>query len=182
MPAYLPAMPSPSLQLTLCPTFRYVTGHLKTVNVESTRAAIAALLERYRAASAPVIHVVHKVPDGAPVFTPGTDLAKEFAELTPKAGEDVVVKEHPGSFSGTNLQELLEKTGRKKVVFTGYMAHVCVSTTVRQADEKGWNVIIAKGAIGDRDIPGIKADELVKAVLFELGDTFGTVVESESIK
>lgn len=99
----------------------YATGLLKTENVSSTRAANAALLEKYRAANAPVVHVVHKTPDGAPVFTPGTALAEEFDELKPKDSESLVVKQAPGSFTGTQLQEILEKTGRKKVVLTGYM-------------------------------------------------------------
>ncbi|KAI1347456.1 Isochorismatase-like protein [Xylaria sp. FL0043] len=159
----------------------YASGLLKTENVESTRAANAALLEKYRAAKAPIVHVVHKTPDGAPVFTPGTPLADEFDELKPRDGENVVVKQVPGSFTGTQLQEILEKTGRKKVVLTGYMAHVCVSTTARQGAERGWDVIIPKDAVGDRHIPGVDAAELVRVALNEIADAFGTVVESKEI-
>lgn len=161
---------------------RYADGLLSTVNVKSTRAAISSLLETYRSASAPIIHVVHATPDGAPVFTPNTPLAQEFSELTPKSGESVVSKNHPGSFTGTNLQELIQKTGRNQLVLTGYMAHVCVSTTARQAAEKGYDVILAKEAIGDRDIPGVKGTELVDVVLKELADGFGTVVSVKDIK
>ncbi len=32
---------------------------------------------------------MHETPEGAPVFTPNTDLAKEFKELEPKQGEKV---------------------------------------------------------------------------------------------
>lgn len=99
--------------------FRYAEGQLKTANVESTRGAIAALLEKYRAASAPLVHVVHKTPEGAPVFTPGTALAAEFGELEPRGGEKVVGKQFPGSFTGTDLDEFLKGTGRGKVVLTG---------------------------------------------------------------
>jgi len=37
------------------------------------------------------VHVVHGTPEGAPVFTPGTELAEEFKELQPKSesGEKV---------------------------------------------------------------------------------------------
>lgn len=98
---------------------RYAEGQLKTANVESTRKAIAALLEKYRAASAPLVHIVHKTPDGAPVFTPGTALAAEFGELEPNGGEKVVGKQFPGSFTGTDLDEYLKGTGRGKVVLTG---------------------------------------------------------------
>ncbi|KAI3319828.1 Isochorismatase-like protein [Xylariaceae sp. AK1471] len=159
----------------------YATGLLKTESIESTRAANAALLEKYRAANAPVVHVVHKTPDGAPVFTPGTALADEFDELKPKDSESLVVKQVAGSFTGTQLQEILEKTGRKKVVLTGYMAHVCVSTTARQAAERGWDVIIPKDAVGDRHIPGVEAGELVRVALSEIADAFGTIIESKEI-
>lgn len=110
----------------------YADGLLRTEGVGATRAAIAALLGRYRAAGAPVVHVVHETPDGAPVFTPGTALAAEFDELRPRKSdldsetESVVVKKFPGSFTGTQLQEILEKTGRKKVVLTGYMVSLKV--------------------------------------------------------
>ncbi|CAI6060836.1 unnamed protein product [Clonostachys chloroleuca] len=159
----------------------YASGLLKTENVESTRAAIKALLDKYRAAGAPVVHVVHDTPAGAPVFTPGSELAEEFQELTPKDGESLVHKQHPGSFTATELQDILEKTGRKKIVLTGYMAHVCVSTTARQGAERGWDVIVAKDAVGDRHIPGVDAQELVRVTLAEIADVFGTVVESQEI-
>lgn len=99
----------------------YATGKLHVEGVETSRKVIASVLEKYRAAKAPIVHVTHDTPEGAPVFTPGTELAKEFEELTPKEGESIITKEHPGCFTGTNLQELLEATGRSKVVLTGYM-------------------------------------------------------------
>jgi nicotinamidase-related amidase len=160
----------------------YAEGHLKTANVSSTRKAISTLLEKYRAASAPLVHIVHNTPDGAPVFTPSTPLAEEFSELTPHKNEKVIGKEQPGSFTGTDLQEFLKSTGRDKLVLCGYMAHVCVSTTARQAAERGYDVLIAEDAVGDRDIPGVKAEDLVRTSLAELADAFGTVVKVSSIK
>ncbi|UQC76061.1 uncharacterized protein CLUP02_17572 [Colletotrichum lupini] len=159
----------------------YATGKLAVSNVEASRTKIASLLEKYRAARAPVVHVVHEVPAGAPLFTPGTELAEEFSELKPLEGESVVAKNFPGSFTGTNLEELLKATGRNKVVLTGYMAHVCVSTTARQASEKGWDVIVVEDAVGDRDIPGANAEDLTKIALAEIADAFGTVVKSKDI-
>ncbi len=57
-------------------------------------------------------------------ITPGTNLAKEFDELTPKDGEKVIEKIHPSSFADTTLHDYLRGAGSKKVVLTGYM--VCV--------------------------------------------------------
>jgi nicotinamidase-related amidase len=99
----------------------YSNGKLRVVDVETSRAVIASLLSRFRDAGAPVVHVVHATPEGAPVFTPGTPLAKEFEELEPREGESVVTKQFPGSFPQTDLQDILTATGRTKVVLTGYM-------------------------------------------------------------
>jgi nicotinamidase-related amidase len=59
-------------------------------------------------------------------------------------------------------------------VLTGYMAHVCVSTTARQAAQRGYEVLLAEDGIGDRDIPGATGEEVT---MNELGDAFGTVVQ-----
>jgi len=93
----------------------------------------------------------------------------------------VIAKQHPGAFTGTDLDAYIKTMDRRKLVLTGYMAHVCVSTTARQADERGYDVILAKGAIGDRDIPGARAEEVVRMTLDELADAFGSVVEAGSI-
>lgn len=96
-------------------------------NASSTRKVISQLLELYRSSSSSsatrIVHVLHQVPDGAPIFTPGTDLAEEFEELKPKEGEKVVKKLHPSAFAETELDGLLKKDGveGKKVVLVGYM-------------------------------------------------------------
>ena len=93
-------------------------------NIATSRPAIAGLLKKYRDAGGKIIHVVHSVPAGTPVFTPGTPLEKEFEELTPANGEAVVVKNFPGSFAETDLDEKIKATGLKKLVLVGFMAHV----------------------------------------------------------
>ena len=58
---------------------------------------------------------------------------------------------------------------------------MCVSTTARQAAEFGYDVLIPEDAVGDRDIPGADAELLTKVALSEIGDAFGTIIQSESI-
>lgn len=76
----------------------------------------------------------HSVPDGAPVFTPGTELAEEFDELKPRDGEIVIEKKFPGAFAETSLKGDFKKSGLKKVVLVGYM--VC-SLCCELEDEDG---------------------------------------------
>lgn len=191
------ASPSNSTLIIIDAQNEYAEGKLQVANVAESRKAIASLLEKYRASKGNIVHVVHVTPEGAPVFTPGTRLALEFDELTPKDGEKIIQKHHPGSFTGTDLQEVLDTAGNKKIVLTGYMvswvyhverprltlnkAHVCVSTTARQGAERGFDVLVAEDAVGDRDIPGVDAAQLVKVALSEIGDAFGTIIQSSSI-
>ena len=107
------------------------------------------------------MHVVHDTSKEAPVFTSGTELAEEFEELRPSGGEKVIHKVKPCSFSDTELHSHLEKLGKKKVVLGGYMAHVCISSTTRIGAELGYDISILRDGIGDRDIPGATAKELV---------------------
>ncbi|KAM0193048.1 hypothetical protein ACHAPA_004011 [Fusarium lateritium] len=175
------ASPSDSVLIIIDAQNEYAEGKLQVTNVAESRKVIAALLEKYRSANGDIVHVVHATPEGAPVFTTGTKLAEEFDELKPKDGEAVIQKQFAGSFAKTDLQDVLDKTGKKKVVLTGYMAHVCVSTTARQAAERGFDVLIPEDAVGDRNIPGVDADQLVKVALSEIGDAFGTIIKSSSI-
>ncbi|QDS77626.1 hypothetical protein FKW77_002500 [Venturia effusa] len=176
------ASPEDSVLVIIDAQNEYANGKLKVSNISTSRPAIAALLEKYRSAKGKIVHVKHSVPDGAPVFTPGTELAEEFDELKAKDGEGVIEKKFPGAFAETSLKRDLEAFGLKKVVLVGYMAHVCVSTTAREAHQLGYEVVLPEDAIGDRDIPGASGEDVTKMVLLELNDMFGTVVQSSDIE
>lgn len=122
----------------------YASGKLATVDVASTRKSIAGLLNRYRTNGSSsrknIVHVVHQTSAQAPVFTTDTELAAEFSELAPEAGEKVITKNFPSSFASTDLHEYLQGLPDglgNKIVLVGYMAHVCVSTTARAGAERG---------------------------------------------
>lgn len=46
----------------------------------------------------------------------------------------------------------------------------------------GYDVLIAEDAVGDRNITGATGSEVTKMVMNELGDAFGTIVQSSEIK
>lgn len=163
----------------------YAAGLLKVKSVDHSRKVIADLLSRYRHGGdgKNIVHVLHEVPAVAPVFTPGSALAEEFSELTPRPGEKVLKKHFPNSFAQTNLHEYLNGLGSmgKKIVLVGYMAHVCISTTARAGHELGYDVLVVRDAVGDRNIPGVSGEELTAVVLSELADAFGTVISAGDI-
>ena len=67
----------------------YDHGLLAIHEVEKSRKVIGNVLEKWRGGGGDVVHILHQVPEGAPLFTPGTELAQEFEELRPKDGEEV---------------------------------------------------------------------------------------------
>ena len=119
------ATPSNSTLIIIDAQNEYAEGKLKVTNAASSRKAIASLLQKYRDAKGRIVHIVHQTPNGAPVFTPDSKLAKEFEELTPRDGEKVIGKNHPSSFADTDLQEYLGSEAGTKVVLTGYMVSLC---------------------------------------------------------
>ena len=126
------ASPSDSTLIIIDAQNEYSEGQLKVTNAKVSREVVASLLNKYRNADGEVVHVVHKAPNGAPIFTPDTTLAEEFEELTPRADEKTIEKVHPSSFADTELHEFLRGKGASKLVLTGYM----VSRWVQMSGEQ----------------------------------------------
>jgi len=166
----------------------YVDGHLPLDGVDAALAAIGRLLEAARAAGAPVIHVAHKGKEGSggPFDPKGPGFAFAAPAL-PAPGEVVVEKTLPNSFAGTDLQARLAATGRKSVIFAGFMTHMCVSTTARAALDLGYISHVAADAVATRALPDplggpdIPARDIHRAALAELADRFATVVTTAEI-
>lgn len=157
----------------------YVDGKLPLPGVAPALDRIAALLERARAASAPVIHIVHHgKPGGA--FDPGGPGGAIADPAAAAEGETVIPKGLPNSFAGTALQETLQGRGAKQLVLAGFMTHMCVSSTARAALDLGYRTTVVSDAAATRDLPDpsggvVRAQDLHKASLAALADRFAIV-------
>jgi nicotinamidase-related amidase len=78
------ASPTDSALIIIDAQNEYASGALTVTNAESSGKVIADLLEKYRKAGGKIVHVLHKTPEGAPVFTPNTELAEEFKDVKAK--------------------------------------------------------------------------------------------------
>ncbi|SLN15404.1 cysteine hydrolase family protein [Roseisalinus antarcticus] len=131
---------------------------------------VRQLLDGFRAAGLPIIHTreCHR-PDlsdcppakrlrGAPslrigdagpmgrVLIAGAPGADIIPELAPLPGEIVLDKPGKGAFHATDLAAILTRCGIRQMVFAGVTTEVCVQTTMREANDRGYECLIATDA------------------------------------
>jgi len=71
---------------------------------------------------------------------PGHDI---IAALAPRSGEPVIDKPGKGAFYATDLHQLLSTRGVDTLIVCGVTTEVCVHTTVREANDRGYRCIVA---------------------------------------
>jgi nicotinamidase-related amidase len=116
----------------------------------STIPNVRRLAEAFRHHSRPVPYWRHhrRPADGSPIVE-GTWGAQIIDELTPQAGEHVVIKKGFGGFAHTRLDTILRNYGVTTCVVTGVTTCVCVSTTVRGGVEHNYRMILVQDAVAE---------------------------------
>jgi nicotinamidase-related amidase len=69
-------------------------------------------------------------------------------ELYPRAGEPVVDKPGKGAFYATDLHSILQNRGVESLIVCGVTTEVCVHTTVREANDRGYRCIVPGDCCG----------------------------------
>lgn len=69
-------------------------------------------------------------------------------ELYPAAGEPVIDKPGKGAFFATDLHAILQNRGISQLVVTGVTTEVCVNTTVREANDRGYDCLVVADCCG----------------------------------
>jgi biuret amidohydrolase len=87
---------------------------------------------------------------------PGADIVPEVAALP---GETVIDKPGKGAFHATPLMEVLTGQGLRTLIFAGVTTEVCVQTTMREANDRGFDCLLVEDAT-ESYFPAFKAATL----------------------
>ena len=135
----------------------------------------------------PVFQVQHVTLAGSAVFAVDGDTVKFMPGMEPRTSDILVKKDTVSVFASSDIDKQLKARGIKTVVIAGLMTHACVAGAARDAAPLGYNVVVASDASATRDITRangdkINKDDLHRAALAEVEDTFGYVMKTAEIE
>jgi nicotinamidase-related amidase len=99
-----------------------------------------------------------------------------IGELYPKPGEVVIDKPGKGAFYATDFEAILRNKGIKSLIVCGVTTEVCVNTTVREANDRGFNCVVLDDCVGSY-FPEFQKAAL--AMIKAQGGIFGWVSNSK---
>ncbi|HRI15860.1 MAG TPA: isochorismatase family cysteine hydrolase [Verrucomicrobiota bacterium] len=99
-------------------------------------------------------------------------------ELYPLPAEPVIDKPGKGAFHATDLQSIMQHQGLTQLVVTGVTTEVCVNTTVREANDRGYDCLVPEDCVGSY-FPEFQ--EMGLRMIKAQGGIFGWVTHSDRI-
>ena len=127
---------------------------------EAHRADLADCPPAKRLRGSPTLRIGDPGPMGR-VLIAGEPGAEIIPALAPRPGEIVVNKPGKGMFWSTRLHETLQARGVTHLIFTGVTTEVCVQTSMREANDRGYTCLVVEDGT-ESDCPEFKTQALAR--------------------
>ena len=144
------------------------------------------LLQGWRAAGLPIIHVRHDSVELGSTLAAGTAGNQPRPGFEPREGEAVVVKSVNAAFIGTDLDLRLRRLGADTLVVFGFTTDMCVSTTIRMGANIGYRAVLVADACDCFELPDglggtISAENVHQTHVATLAFEFAQVVTTDEV-
>lgn len=165
----------------------FLDGRLRVDGAARATARAAALRQAADESGALVVSVQNLAARAnSPIFAEHDPRTSFVAELTPRSSDLLVTKRMAGAFTATDLHDQLRSRGITDLVLAGFMTHLAVDSTARDAAVLGYHVAIAADACATRALPSpdggvIRGADVHRAALAALADRFAWVTHSAAI-
>lgn len=159
----------------------YTEGVMKLDGMDEALQACKSLLDRFRNANRPVFHIRHDAGAGSP-YDVNDHLGQIIPVVAPNNDEPVITKNYPSAFVNTELDQHLKAAGVSNLILVGFMTHMCINSTARNAFSLGYQPTVVASATATRALPStttgeaIPSTQIQEAALAALADLPSAVV------
>jgi nicotinamidase-related amidase len=147
---------------------------------------VTRLIDAYREAGLPVIFILHNDPD--PGFRPGDPEVRLMSFLRREESDPLILKNTRNAFTSTNLQQILDAGGVRRVVITGISTEQCCETTTRVAADLGYDADFVTEATATFPITDpesgevLTTDEIIRRTEFVLRGRFARITRIAALE
>jgi nicotinamidase-related amidase len=160
-------------------------GKMPLHEPEAAAAKAGQVLEAFRAAGAPIVHVQHLSPAGGGFLEEGTEGAEIMAPATPRDGEKQIIKRAPNAFLGTDLEQHLRSLDVEEVVVAGMMTSMCVDATTRAGADLGFKMTLVPDACAapalEYDGRQVAAEDVHASFVAALGQSYASLTPADQL-
>lgn len=155
-------------------------GSYKLFDADEASLKAAKILNHFRSKNLPVIYIKHLFKDNKITKQELMRKCEIHKNVMPVHGEIIIEKNYPSSFLNTDLKTCLDDLKASKLVVAGMMSHMCIDTTVRAAQNYGYDVTVLEDACTTKNL-NTKNGEIHASVVHDvfmasLNGTFARVM------
>lgn len=155
-------------------------GSYKLFKAEEASSKAAQILKYFRSKNLPVIFIKHLFKVDKITQQELMRKCEIHKNVMPLENEIIIEKNYPSSFLNTNLKEILDDIKAKKLIVVGMMSHMCIDTTVRAAQNYGYDVTVLEDACTTKNLNtkdgDIHAEVVHNVFMASLKGTFAQVM------